>query len=70
MSELVWDLQDASEFYTAIQRVRELHKSYQIDLLSPNHLMCEECSGINNGGYPALFVRYPCATIKALDSEQ
>lgn len=70
MSELVWDMQDAGEFYAAIQSVRELHKPYQIDLLSPNHLMCEECSGINNGGYPALFVRYPCSTIKALDGEQ
>ena len=54
----------------ALTAIRKLHKPYQPDLLSPNHLMCEECSGINNGGYPALFVRYPCPTIKALDGEQ
>lgn len=54
----------------AIENVRELHKSYQPDLLSPNHLMCEECSGINNGGHPSLFVRYPCPTLKALDGKK
>ena len=54
------------ELLDSIQRVRELHKSYQPDLLSPNHLMCEECSGINYGGHPYLFVKYPCSTIKAL----
>ena len=59
----------ATEMSKVISRIRKLHKSYQPDLLSPNHLMCEECSGINNGGYPSLFVKYPCPTIKALDGE-
>lgn len=69
--ERMWvEAQWAGDMQEAIERVRELHKSYQPDLLSPNHLMCEECSGINNGGFPALFVKYPCETIKALDGEQ
>jgi hypothetical protein len=41
----------------AIQRVRELHKSVQLDLEWGFH--CEYCDQ-----------DYPCGTIKALDGEQ
>lgn len=60
MTEFVWDLQDAGDFYQAIKRVRELHKPVENEIGT----YCYEC--IDN---PDSW-RYPCPTIKALDGEQ
>lgn len=66
MSELVWDLQDASEFYEAIQRVRELHKPFMWDF-TPG-VFCSVC--LTQAGKITVQVDYPCPTIQALDGDQ
>ena len=66
MTELVFDEEDAHEFYAAIERVRELH-------MDSGSGQCLHCTQAETGGDEQWIewhaVAYPCPTIKALGEE-
>lgn len=68
--KVIDDLQIVIKEYKAIQRIRELHKPYQWDMLLPNSLLCTECSKISERGVNMFSIKYPCSTIKELNGEQ
>ncbi len=66
MNNFVFDEEDAHEFYSAVERVRELHKpvtSYK-GRDRTEIVGCYECEETGSGR--EYWVEYPCPTMRAL----